>query len=194
MTGVSRLNGARAIGALRRARAIAYTCLLASSFESFGSGSLIEPPLMLNGSERIAVARNVHIGLHSWLLALEPESRLSIGEGSVLTGFNVISALNRIDIGAKVLFARNVYVADHNHGTSTPGVPVVDQPLEDVAAVSIGDGAWLGQNVVVLPGATIGAGAVVGANSVVLGEVPAHHVAVGAPARVVKDLRTAGGS
>jgi acetyltransferase-like isoleucine patch superfamily enzyme len=54
--------------------------------------------------------------------------------------------------------------------------------------VNIEDGSWLGQNVVVLPGVTIGAGAVVAANSVVREDVPPGSVAAGAPARVVRML------
>jgi acetyltransferase-like isoleucine patch superfamily enzyme len=84
--------------------------------------------------------------------------------------------------------ARNVYIADHRHAFEDEGRAVLDQGIEQVAPVEIGEGAWLGQNVVVGPGVRIGRGAVVGANSVVLGDVPDHAVAVGAPARVVRTL------
>jgi len=63
---------------------------------------------------------------------------------------------------------------------------VLDQGFERLEPVAIGDGAWLGQNVVVCPGVTIGTGAVVGANSVVTEDVPAYSLAVGAPARIVR--------
>ena len=66
------------------------------------------------------------------------------------------------------------------------------QGIAGVAGVDIGDGAWLGQNVVVCPGVSIGRGAVIGANSVVKDDVPAFSVAAGAPARVVRDTGTAG--
>ncbi len=61
----------------------------------------------------------------------------------------------------------------------------------NVRPVTIGDGAWLGQGVVVCPGVNIGRGAVIGAGSVVRHDVPAYTVAVGAPARVVRDVRAA---
>ena len=54
--------------------------------------------------------------------------------------------------------------------------------------MEIGDHAWLGQNVVILPGVTVGAGAVVGANSVVGEDVAPRTVVVGAPARLVREL------
>ena len=91
-------------------------------------------------------------------------------------------------LGRKVLFARNVYVSDHSHRFDDPSRAVLDQGVDRIAAVDIGDGAWLGQNVVVGPGVRIGRGAVIGANAVVLDDVPDHCVAVGAPARVVRSL------
>jgi carbonic anhydrase/acetyltransferase-like protein (isoleucine patch superfamily) len=57
-------------------------------------------------------------------------------------------------------------------------------PVE--SSVSIGSGSWLGTGVIVLPGARIGRNVAVGAGSVVVGELPDHCVAVGVPARVVK--------
>jgi acetyltransferase-like isoleucine patch superfamily enzyme len=60
------------------------------------------------------------------------------------------------------------------------------QGINGVAPVTIGRGTWLGQNVVVLPGVTIGQHCVVGANSVVNSSIPDYSVAVGAPARVVR--------
>ncbi len=84
--------------------------------------------------------------------------------------------------------ARNVYIADHMHAFEDIQLPVLAQGITEVGAVEIGDGAWLGQNVVVGPGVRIGRGAVVGANSVVLADVPDHTVAVGAPAATVSLL------
>jgi acetyltransferase-like isoleucine patch superfamily enzyme len=86
-----------------------------------------------------------------------------------------------------VLLARGVYVSDHSHAFEDRSLPVLDQGVDRVAPVEIGDGAWLGENVVVCPGVSIGAGAVIGANSVVTRDVPSHAVAVGAPARVVRE-------
>ncbi len=52
--------------------------------------------------------------------------------------------------------------------------------------ITIGKGVWLGGNVVVLPGVTIGDRAVIGAGSVVTKNIPADTVAVGNPCRVIK--------
>ncbi len=174
--------------AARELRDRSFTCLIRGSFAAFGAGSVVELPLTVTGPRRIAVGRDVRIGRGSWIYTHDELARLEIGDRTAISGYCVLSAAREVRVGEGVLFGRNVYVADHNHGRHLRGVPIRDQPLEDVAPVSIGDGAWLGQNVVVLPGSQIGAGAVVGANAVVRGMVPSRIVAVGAPARIVRSL------
>lgn len=55
-------------------------------------------------------------------------------------------------------------------------------------AIRIEDDSWIGANVVILPGVTIGRGSTIGAGSIVSRDVPPYSVAVGIPARVVKTL------
>jgi len=176
---------------LRTARTLLFSRVVRRSFRSFGEGSAIELPVLVHGAGRIVIGHHVHIGSDSWLATTGDDSLLEIGDGTRLSGHCVLSAASHVRIGRSVLFGRNVYVADHNHGISDPRVAIADQPLESIAPVTIEDGAWLGQNAVILPGVTIGAGAVVGANAVVLDDVPARTVAVGAPARVVRRLPAA---
>lgn len=59
--------------------------------------------------------------------------------------------------------------------------------LEAAKPISIGNNAWLGGGVIVLPGMSIGENTVVGAGAVVTRDLPANVVAVGNPARVVRD-------
>jgi acetyltransferase-like isoleucine patch superfamily enzyme len=54
--------------------------------------------------------------------------------------------------------------------------------------VTIGERVWLGANVVVLPGATIGDDAVVAAGSIVTGELPSGMLSMGSPARPVREV------
>ena len=74
----------------------------------------------------------------------------------------------------------------------TPTHPLQPEPRrakwEAAEPIAIGDNVWLGGGVVVCPGVTIGADTVVGAGSVVLQDIPAGVMAVGAPARVVRSL------
>ena len=178
-----------------RAWAKAFSLLGASAFASFGHHSVIVPPVRLSGERRIAVGSGVFIGSNSWLQAIGDHSSdvaLIVGDGTSIAGNSVLSAASSVTLGRKVLLARNVYISDHIHAYAASGVPVLDQGLTRVEPVSIGDGAWLGQNVVVCPGVRIGSGAVIGANAVVVDDIPAFTLAVGAPARVVRDFgRTA---
>ena len=74
----------------------------------------------------------------------------------------------------------------------TPTHPVEPGPRRDKweagEPIVLGDNVWLGGGVIVLPGVTIGANTVVGAGSVVTRDLPADVVAVGNPARVVRQL------
>ena len=139
---------------------------------------------------------DVFVGAGSWLQVLDDirrarrESRVEIGSGTSIAGSCVLSAVSRIRLGRSVLLARNVYIADHMHAYEDVGVPVLDQGITRVAPVEIGDGAWLGQNVVIMPGVRVGRGAVVGANSVVRDDVPDFAVAAGVPARVIREIDT----
>ena len=175
----------------RRSRAKAFSLLARGGFADFGDRSVVEPPVRLTGESRIAIGSDVYVGSDSWLQALGPADDLPaivIGDGTSIAGHCVLSARTSIRLGSRVLLARNVYIADHQHAFDDPRRAVLDQGIDRVGAVEIGDGAWLGENVVVGPGVRIGRGAVIGANAVVLEDVPDHSVAVGAPARVVRSF------
>jgi acetyltransferase-like isoleucine patch superfamily enzyme len=182
------MNGADAHTLYRLVRDRAFSLAVRSSFESFGGRSRISLPAQLEGTHRIALGGHVYLGPGCWLLTHEPGGRLQVGDGTSIAGYCVLSAATSIRIGRKVLFARNVYIADHRHGFERADVPVIEQPIADTRPIVVEDGAWLGQNVVILPGVTVGRGAVVGANSVVREDVPPRCIAVGSPARVVREL------
>lgn len=105
--------------------------------------------------------------------------RCLIGRGSGIVGHFCI------EIGNDVWTGHNVYITDQNHGYEDVTRPISEQSQPE-RAVKIGDGSWLGYGSVVLPGVTIGEHCVIGANSVVTHDVPSYSVAVGVPARVIK--------
>jgi acetyltransferase-like isoleucine patch superfamily enzyme len=167
-----------------------FSLLISGAFADFGSKTVLMYPLRLKGEERIAIGDSVFIGPGSWLQTLPDGQNQSvaiwIGAGTSCAGACVISAVRSVSLEEKVLLARNVYISDHIHKYVDRDVPVMAQGLDKIEPVLIKRGAWLGQNVVVCPGVTIGVGAVVGANSVVTKSIPDYCVAVGAPARVLK--------
>ena len=93
-----------------------------------------------------------------------------------------------VEIGNDVWTGHHVYVTDQNHGYEDPTRPISLQTQPE-RAVRIGDGSWIGHGAVILPGVTIGRHVVVGANSVVTSDIPDFSVAVGSPARVIRQLR-----
>jgi acetyltransferase-like isoleucine patch superfamily enzyme len=103
-----------------------------------------------------------------------------------------ISAIESIEIGNDCLFGSNIYIADHAHGNYRqssqfyPEESPARRRLSPTGAVSIGDRCWVGDNVVILGGVTVGSSAVIAANSVVLKDVPPMTIVAGAPAKVVK--------
>lgn len=113
-------------------------------------------------------------------------ARLTIGEDCGFSG-TVIGAALSVTIGARVMAGVNSMISD----TDWHPVDAVARAAGDegaTAPVAIGDDVWLGANVLVLKGASIGAGSSIAANSVVTGSIPAGVLAGGVPARVIRTL------
>lgn len=95
--------------------------------------------------------------------------------------------------GAKVTFGNNVFIAP-NCGFYTAGHPldVVQRNagLEYARPITVGNNVWIGAQVCVLPGVTIGDNSVIGAGSVVTKNIPPNSVAVGNPCRVIRTVTT----
>lgn len=111
---------------------------------------------------------------------------ITIGNRVTATGALTLAAMQSITIEDDVMFAANVLVADGLHGYQDADTPYKYQRMFRIAPIVIKRGSWIGQNVVVMPGVTIGELAIIGANSVVTCDVPARAIAAGNPARVTK--------
>jgi len=92
---------------------------------------------------------------------------------------------------AKVIFGNNVFIGP-NCGFYTAVHPLDfqtrSQGLEYAKPIKVGNDVWIGGNVTVLSGVTIGNNAVIGAGAVVTKDIPDNCVAIGSPAKKVKDL------
>lgn len=175
-----------------RFRSKLFSLLAGAAFAKFGTKSVIVLPIRLLGEGRIEVNDGVYIGADCWLQAL-PDGQnvspaISIGSGTSIAGSCVISAVRQVRIEKNVLFAKNAYVSDHKHNYSDRNLPVKAQGLDKIGPVLIKEGAWIGQNVIVCPGVTIGRGAVIGANSMVNIDVPDFCIAAGSPARIIRKI------
>jgi galactoside O-acetyltransferase len=132
-----------------------------------GAHSTIDDFVFLNAGRETRIGRYVHVASHASV----------IGGGELEVGdFAVIAT------GARVLTATDT---DRDGAFMSTHVPDELRALRD-AKVTIGEHGFVGANVVVLPGVTLGEGAVAGAGSVVTGDLEPWTVYVGTPARPVR--------
>ena len=136
------------------------------------------------GYGRLEIGRWVHIGDGNSLRCHEGSMR--IGDKVVLGRNNTVNCYLDVEIGAASIVADWVYVTDFDHRSEDVHVPIKDQGIVK-APVRIGPDTWIGVKASVLRGSRIGRGCVLGAHAVVRGDIPDFAVAVGAPARVVRD-------
>ena len=111
---------------------------------------------------------------------------------NISVGRNFYANFNLVILDeAKVIFGDNVFIAP-GCGFYTAGHPVDagerNKGLEYARPITVGNNVWIGAQVCVLPGVTIGDNCVIGAGSVVNRDIPANSVAVGNPCRVVKKI------
>lgn len=136
--------------------------LLVELLGGFGDDSEIRPPLQCDyGSQTTVGART----FANWGLILLDVATITIGD-DVQMGPNV-----------------QLLTATHPLGAG----PRRDK-WEAAEPITIGDNVWLGGGVIVCPGVSIGANTVVGAGSVVTRDLPTGVLAVGSPARVLREL------
>lgn len=163
-------------------------------FAAFGSGTFVRQPVSdIVGAPGISIGNDTLIGSGVSLAAV-PEGPWTPEDGPLLRigsrvwaapGLYVV-AHRSVEIGDDVWIGPGVFVTDAGHDPSDPDVPI-GLRMEPARPVRIGSGSWLGTGVVVLPGVTIGEHVTVGANSVVCDDLPDGCVAVGSPARVVRE-------
>lgn len=104
-------------------------------------------------------------------------ARTFINYGAVVLDGAKVTIGRDVQIGPSVMLLTALHPLDP--GDRRRGV-------ETAAPVTIGDGAWLASGVIVCPGVSIGADAVIGAGSVVTRDMPAGHLCLGNPCRVIR--------
>lgn len=171
---------------------------------SFGAGVVLRHP------HKIRLGDNVVIDDHCVLDAKGADNRgIQIGSGvfigrntilsckngdivledNVNLGFNCeIFSGSRVVLGPSVLVAAYTYFIGGGHEYEQAGTAVLDQARTSLG-ITVGAGCWFGAGVKVMDGVTIGEQSIIGTGAVVTHPIPAHAVAVGLPARVVRDRR-----
>ena len=135
-------------------------------------------------------ARKIIIGENVYLypgVSIYGDGILKIGN-NVQIGKNTsiyTSLKGGITIGNDVSIGANCYIIDCNHGTRL-GEKIQHQS-SSIGAINIGNDVWIGANSCVLKNSEIQVGAVVGAMSLVNGYIGKNGIAVGIPAKVIKE-------
>ena len=107
--------------------------------------------------------------------------KIVIGHTAYINRGTMIDASERVEIGANAMLGPFCYITDHDHVIGSAD-DLVSKPTR------IGARCWLGAHVTVLKGVSIGDDTVVGAGSVVTKSLPARVIAVGNPARVLREI------
>ena len=138
----------------------------------------------------ITIGRGVFVGRNTILSCKNGD--IEIDEDANL-GFNTeIFSASRVRVGRKVLIAAYTYLVGGDHLYDRTDIPVLDQG-RTARGIEVDDHAWLGAHVVVTDGSRVGRDAIIGAGAVVVGDIPPFAIAVGTPAKVLRDRRTSPG-
>lgn len=148
----------------------------------------------VNKLKYLFLKNNVRIGSFARLsffdkfnnIQLSP--KLSINENVYIGNHFTVLCTDQIVIEKNVIIASYVTITSENHGTD----PLSDLPYGKQALfskpITIKEGVWLGEKVTILPGVTVGEKSIIGANSVVTKDIPPYCIAVGSPAKVIKEF------
>lgn len=123
------------------------------------------------------------------LAAMGPESIIKIGKYCGFSG-SVLVAETSIEIGDFCNIGANVKIYDTDFHVEDPILrrSQLSPHIAKTSPVKIGQDVWIGANVIVLKGVTIGDGAIIGAGSVVTKDVPSKYVFAGNPARLIRPI------
>ena len=152
-----------------------------------------------NGEEKSRILQQLlgKIGKGVWIEApfyCDYGKHLTIGENTFINANAVFLDCKRIDIGKNVLIGPHVQIYTATHPISASDRIILNPesnqaPYKTQALpVRIGDNCWIGGNTVILPGITIGNNVTVAAGSLVTKDIPDNKLAMGSPARLVRDL------
>jgi acetyltransferase-like isoleucine patch superfamily enzyme len=114
------------------------------------------------------------------------KDKVSIGHH---THINENVFIQAAKIGNYVLIAPNVSLLSNSHISVQIDLPINLQGMTSSNPVIVEDNVWIGRNVVVMPGCVIGTGSIVGAGAIVTKNIPPFSIAVGVPAKVIKNRK-----
>jgi len=153
-------------------------------------------PLVIRGRKYIDFGERLTMGVgcrFDCFGGTNEDVKLHFGRDVQINDYVHIVAMDKIEIGDNVLMASHIFISDNSHGSykcnfqdSDPMIPPTEREYV-TAPIKIGNNVWIGEGVCIMPGVSIGDGCVIGAHSVVGKSIPGYTIAVGTPARVIKE-------
>ncbi len=131
---------------------------------TIGEHTFISPEAHVYQRDEFSIGRASYVAAGAIL-----RGRITIGDNSTVNAFAHIAGL--VSIGNGVRIAGLVSIYGFNHGFDRLDVPIYQQPLT-IQGVKIGDGTWIGANVTIIDGVTIGEHCIVGGGAVVTKDFP----------------------
>ena len=192
-------------------RRLAYPWLLGSVGRNvtFGQGVVLRHPHKVHLGDDVVVDDLVVLDAKGTTnRGIRAGSGVFLGRGTILSckdgditlgdhvniGFHSeIFSGSEVTVGRYGLFAAYTYLVGGGHTFDQTGVPVIRQPRTS-RGITLGENVWLGAGVKVMDGVRLGRDVVVGAGAVVTTDLPDGSVAVGVPARVVRERTGTGGA
>lgn len=136
---------------------------------------------VLKMSENSVINVNNTFSIHSSChIILMKDAILNLGSGYINRGVK-IRCFQKISIGENVAISENVTIWDSD------AHEIIGKESAKTKPIIIGNHVWIGINVAILKGVTIGDGAIIAAGSVVTRDIPANSLAGGVPAKVLKE-------
>lgn len=133
--------------------------------------------------EKGVVGKNVRLSRHGTIV--NPQE-VEIGDNVFISEYFHISACH-FSIGRDVIIGPRLLAVCNNHVFKRVGATVFDSASEKAfEPITIESDVWLGGNVTLLPGVTVGQGCIVGAGSVVSKSLPPYTICVGSPCKPIK--------
>lgn len=170
---------------------LVYCCIYTKLF--YRKQRLLRLPIDIRGKDGIVFGEGLTTGYHCRLESYSNEGKsLFFGNNIQINDFVHISSLRSVEIGNNVLIASKVFITDITHGEYSNGINeskpdiIVNKRELSAKPVKVEDNVWIGELVSILPGVIIGKNSIIGANSVVTKNIPPNSIAVGNPAKVVK--------
>ena len=153
-----------------------------------GAETVIETDVLITSTGGVAIASAALIGARTIIASREPGGggHFQMGRGSHLSVDNLVDTCSDVAIGDDVRTGPGCAFYTHKHVPTREGL-IWDQPIT-TAPITVGNAAWIGHGCQVMPGAHVGESAVVGAGSIVTKPVPQGVIAVGVPARVLREV------